>query len=81
MKMTDEQLAVIAKPGLFEAVQAMFAMEKAIRENELTIDDLAAGLSVAIDKSRGNDSGHDMALICMSMMTIAINQDKAAATP
>ena len=76
--MTDEQMAVIAKPGLFEAVQAMFAMEKAIRENELTIDDLTTGLSVAIDKSRGNDSGHDMALISMAMMRIAIERDKAA---
>ena len=78
----DEKMKQIEalKPGVADAIDAMFAMDAAIRENGLSIKDLMDGLALAIEGPRQGDDGHDMALVTMSMMTIALEQDKTRST-
>lgn len=68
------------KPGTVEAIDAMFALDSAIREYGLSIQDLMDGLALAIEGPRQGDDGHDMALIAMGMMTIALERDKTRST-
>lgn len=58
------------RKGVAEAIDAMFALCRAIHEHELSTLDLAAGCQLAIE------SGHDMALIQLEMMQWAISQAK-----
>ncbi len=64
------------KPGVIEAIEAFFAMDAAIRVNELTIGDLAEGLALAIDGPRQGNDGHDMAMITTMMMFKALGMDR-----
>lgn len=82
MSNEDEKMKQIdaLKPGVTDAVNAMFAMELAIRENELSIRDLMDGLALAIKGPRQGEDGHDMAIIALKMMSLALEQDKTRST-
>ena len=54
--------------GVADATHAMMNMCSIICEEELSIEDLMRGCSLAIN------SGHDMAQICLSMMSFAIRR-------
>ena len=78
---SDKKSKILAlKPGVCEAIDAMFEMQAAISSNGLSIADLVEGLALAIDGPRQGDDGHDMALISMAMMTIALETDKTRST-
>lgn len=64
------------KPGVIEAVEALFAMDAATQANGLTIGDLAEGLALAIDGPRQGNDGHDMAMITTMMMLKALEIDR-----
>lgn len=64
------------KPGVVEAITALFVMHEAILFRELTIGDLAEGLALAIDGPRQGNDGHDMAMITTTMMLKALEIDR-----
>lgn len=66
------------KPGVIEAIEAMLAMDMAIRDNDLSMFDLAKGLALAIEGPRQGDDGHDLAIITTLMMVAALKHDKTA---
>lgn len=82
MSADDNKVADIEalKPGVVEAIDAMLALDSAVRENGLSIQDLMDGLALAIEGPRQGCDGHDMALIAMGMMTIALERDKTRST-
>jgi hypothetical protein len=57
------------KPGITEAVDAMLEMCEAIHDNSLSVNDLADGCRLAIG------GGHEMALIQLAMMSMAVRLD------
>lgn len=74
-KVTFEAIEAL-KPGVVEAIEALFAMDAAIQANSLTIGDLAEGLALAIDGPRQGNDGHDMAMITTMMMFKALGMDR-----
>ena len=64
------------KSGVFEAVEAVFAMDRAIEDNELSIQDLMDGLALAIEGPRQGEDGQDTVLVSIAMMRFALMQDK-----
>ena len=61
------------KPGVVEAIEAMFALCEAINKNELTTAELAEGCRRAIS------DGHEMAQIDLVMMCEAVRLASEAA--
>lgn len=82
--MKEEELARLAeslKPGVVEAIDAMFEMVRAIGDNHLSINDLKKGLAIAIAGPREGDDGHGSAIISLGMISIALQDDAGPLDP
>ena len=55
------------KDGLFEAMEATFALQEAIEKHDLTVDDLTLIASLSIE------NGHLEIIIALQMMSVAID--------